>query len=158
MSNVLIGVIGVILFIGLALAGALFLGPRFSNSKTDSEAARLMTAGSQISKAYELYRLQEGVYPDGDATKYASADASQRKLLQLKDKGYLKAIPDGGAEGSTVRPWYIDDNKGAALTLIGAGDGSLKICESARKQAGFTDGIKDCTATDIANNDPCCKA
>lgn len=155
MSNVLIGVIGVILFIGLALAGALLLGDRFSNSKTDSEAARLISGGSQISKAYEMYRINEGVYPDGAGY---TGDANQRKLLQLKDKGYLKEIPQGGATSGSATPWYIDDTKGAALTLIGSDGGSLKICQAARKQAGFTDAVKSCDASDIANNDPCCVA
>ena len=39
MSNVLIGIIGVILFIGLALAGALFLGPRFQAATISSKAS-----------------------------------------------------------------------------------------------------------------------
>lgn len=33
MTNVLIGIIGVILFIGLALALALFMGPQFTNRR-----------------------------------------------------------------------------------------------------------------------------
>src|SRR3546814_1833209 len=49
-----IGIIGVILFIGLALAGALFLGERFLGTKTDSEAARFIAEGAQIANAYEL--------------------------------------------------------------------------------------------------------
>src|SRR3546814_10250090 len=64
MSNVLIGIIGVILFIGLALAGALFLGERFLGTKTDSEAARFIAEGAQIANAYELFGIQEGRYPD----------------------------------------------------------------------------------------------
>jgi len=42
MSNVLIGIIGVILFIGLALAGALFLGPRFQESTNNSRGSAVI--------------------------------------------------------------------------------------------------------------------
>jgi hypothetical protein len=161
MSNVLIGIIGVILFIGLALAGALFLGPRFSNSKTDAEAARYMSEGSQISKAYEMYALNEGVYPNGLDDKGVALDTSgkdetQSKLIQMKNKGYLKSIPMGGTGTNAQQIWYIDDSKGAALTLVGSGETSQRVCEAARKQAGFTDTVKACTATDISNSDPCC--
>lgn len=158
MSNVLIGVIAVVLFIGLAIAGALFLGSRFTGSRTEAEAARYLSEGSQIYKAYEMYGIQMGVYPDGDPAKYSSVDATQRKLQQLKDMGFLKSIPVGGSRNGGTAPWYIDDTKGAALTLIGTDDGAVKICDVARRQLGFTDAIKTCDDSTIANNDPCCKA
>jgi hypothetical protein len=162
MSNVLIGIIGVILFIGLALAGALFLGDRFSNTKTQSEAARYMSEGSQISKAYEMFRLNEGTYPDGEPSStdadYTGADADRRKLIQLKRGGYLKSIPVGltTGTGSGNGAWYVDDAKGAAFSLIGTDAQHQKICTEARKQAGLTDAIHACTDTTMANNDPCC--
>ncbi len=158
MSNVLLGIIGVIMFLGLALAGALFLGDRFTGSKTEAEAARFLSEGSQISKAYEMYAIQEGAYANGDPTKYAGETENKRILAQLKDTGYLKHIPEGGAlnTANTADAWYIDSTRGAALTLIGDNDGSKKICMAARKQAGFEGDPKSCDASDIANNDPCC--
>ena len=160
MSNVLIGIIGVILFIGLALAGALFLGDRFSSSRTQAEAARYMTEGSQISKAYEMYRINEGAYPTGlqdDGTAYAG-DSTLAKLQQLKTKGYLKSIPVGTSGGTTKDngAWYIDDERAAALTLIGNDDSAKKVCTEARRQSGVSGAIKACDASDITNNDTCC--
>lgn len=61
MSNVLIGIIGVILFIGLALAGALFLGPRFQEASNASKASAYVSEGRQIASAMQMYRVQEGV-------------------------------------------------------------------------------------------------
>jgi len=162
MSNVLIGVIGVILFIGLALAGALFLGDRFSNSKTDSEAARFISEGAQIARAYEMFQVQEGGYPTGNG--FPAATLDQSRLLEMVDRGYLKSIPEGGkrnVDNPNVTEWYIDNEKGTALTLIGTDEGSAKVCAAARRQAGFSgeiDDIKLCSASDIANNDPCCTA
>src|SRR3546814_10920461 len=60
MSNVLIGIIGVILFIGLALAGALFLGPRFQESTNNSRASASVQAVSQIASAANMFEVQEG--------------------------------------------------------------------------------------------------
>ena len=60
MSNVLIGIIGVILFIGLALAGALFLGPRFQESVNNSKAAAVVQSVSQVAHAANLYEVNEG--------------------------------------------------------------------------------------------------
>ncbi|RYF45923.1 MAG: hypothetical protein EOO38_15115, partial [Cytophagaceae bacterium] len=157
MSNVLIGIIGVILFIGLALAGALFLGERFSNSRTQSEAARYMSEGSQISKAYEMFRLNEGVYPDGEPSStdaaYAGADADRRRLIQLKKTGYLKSIPLGLSTGtnSADGAWYVNDERGAAFSYIGSETQHQKICAEARKQAGFTDTVHACSDTTISN-------
>jgi hypothetical protein len=60
MSNVLIGIIGVILFIGLALAGALILGDDFRNASSSSKAAAIMNGVGQISDAANMYRLKMG--------------------------------------------------------------------------------------------------
>lgn len=60
MSSVLIGIIGVILFIGLALAGALFLGPRFQESTNNSKASAAIQTASQTVSAYNLFTLEDG--------------------------------------------------------------------------------------------------
>jgi hypothetical protein len=86
MSNVLIGIIGVILFIGLALAGALFLGPRFQESTQNSQAASIMSSLKQATDAAELRMLDLGV-------QYTPAtDASF-----LTTGGYLKTVPTNAA-------------------------------------------------------------
>jgi hypothetical protein len=60
MSNVLIGIIGVILFIGLALAGALFLGPRFQDATNRSKAAAVQAQLKQVVDAASMSRLKTG--------------------------------------------------------------------------------------------------
>jgi hypothetical protein len=60
LSNVLIGIIGVILFIGLALAGALILGDDFKSANSSSKAAALVAQMKQASDATEMYRLKTG--------------------------------------------------------------------------------------------------
>jgi hypothetical protein len=61
MSNVLIGIIGVILFIGLALAGALILGDDFQSATASSQAAAMMGQLKQAADASEMRRLKLGV-------------------------------------------------------------------------------------------------
>jgi hypothetical protein len=60
LSNVLIGIIGVILFIGLALAGALILGDDFKSASSSSQAASLMSQLKQASDAGMMYKLKTG--------------------------------------------------------------------------------------------------
>ena len=60
MSNVLIGIIGVILFIGLALAGALILGDDFRESTNSSRAAQTISQMKQASDAITMYELKTG--------------------------------------------------------------------------------------------------
>jgi hypothetical protein len=59
-SNVLIGIIGVILFIGLALAGALILGDDFKTATSSSQAAAVMSQLQQTQSAIEMWRLKTG--------------------------------------------------------------------------------------------------
>ena len=61
MSNVLIGIIGVILFIGLALAGALILGDDFRSASNSTQAATLMAQMKQVADAADMRRLKLGV-------------------------------------------------------------------------------------------------
>jgi hypothetical protein len=87
MSNVLIGIIGVILFIGLALAGALFLGPKFQDASIDSKAAATLQAVDQTAKAISLMTLDDGKpFAAGQSllTNNANSPVS---------RGYLKSLP-----------------------------------------------------------------
>jgi hypothetical protein len=160
MSNVLIGIIGVILFIGLALAGALFLGERFTNSRNQSEAARFVSEGSQISKAYEMFRINEGAYPTGVDPSGADYDPvpDQARLVELKSKGYLKSIPKGVISGTNAAngAWYVDASAGAAYSLIGSTDSAKSICKEARKQIGLSGEPLACSDSALTNSDPCC--
>jgi hypothetical protein len=104
MSNVLIGIIGVILFIGLALAGALFLGPRFQQSANSSRASATVQAVNQVAQAIHMRDIQEGV----------STPAAISIQTGLVDAGYLKAIPGNPTGGSQL--YLIDSGGGNAGT------------------------------------------
>jgi type II secretory pathway pseudopilin PulG len=127
MSNVLIGIIGVILFIGLALAGALFLGPRFQESTNNSRASAAVQAVSQVANAANMYRVQEGK-TDYTLTTGATAAANPADLVVNQ---YLKSIPSnpsGGAIPSLTR------NTGfVSIDLVTNG---AAVCDAINKQSG----------------------
>jgi hypothetical protein len=126
MSNVLIGIIGVILFIGLALAGALFLGPRFQEATIDSRASSISMMLSQSVDAMHMYTVQEG-----DTVVVGG-------FQSLIDKGYLKDRPVGS---------YVRDSEGAnttvkstMITITSRGDptvGQDSLCATFAKRVGM---------------------
>lgn len=91
MSNVLIGIIGVILFVGLALASALFLGPRFQDSRSTSVGAATVQAVSQVGSAAALHNvegnglLEAGVEPEA-----------------LRIASYLRSVPTNPSGGDDI--------------------------------------------------------
>jgi len=128
MSNVLIGIIGVILFIGLALAGALFLGPRFQESTNNSKASAAVQMTMQTAAAANLYRLQEG---RDTVSTYDVASL-------LVAKGYMKSVSD------KVRLIDVNAQSGSgqaattALYDLGADDGARDVCKAIERQMGRT--------------------
>jgi hypothetical protein len=145
MSNVLIGIIGVILFIGLALAGALFLGPRFQESTNNSRASAAVQAVSQVASAANMYNVNEGLTAvDGVVT-----DASL-----ITKGGYLKSVP-ANPTGGTGAPTIATITTGTApntvtsryVTMALAGNAE-SICKAINKQTrGNENEIADATGT-----------
>jgi hypothetical protein len=103
MSNVLIGIIGVILFIGLALAGALILGDDFKSANSESKAAAAISMVQQASSEIGMYNLKMG-------TKY-----SQGSLAGLVPR-FLKAVPINPIDNTSG---YIVDTKDADGRQVG---------------------------------------
>jgi hypothetical protein len=133
MSNVLIGIIGVILFIGLALAGALFLGPRFQESSATSKAAAAHQAMAQVVQASNLYQVQEGT--PLNAVNYAS---NMQTLVTTK---FLKsAVSFAGSQPVTVdKDGYGRDMPVDHVQLIVGAEADQQaraICKEIEKQFG----------------------
>jgi len=124
MSNVIIGIIGVVLFIGLALAGALFLGPRFQESVNSSRASASVQAVSQVSSAANLYQLQEGHAP--------------ALLTDVTSGGYLKEVPANPTGGTAP-------TLGTGVVTMILGNNAAPICLAVIKQTTGTT-LADATA------------
>jgi len=152
MSNVLIGIIGVILFIGLALAGALILGDDFRSSSNETKAARVVQTLQQVSAAANMYRLKTGmplyesdnaslvprflkIYPDSPIMGPTTDRRLQVKLANgINDNA--AAIPGAEAKYVTVRIYYEgepakveicriiqEQASGQQVTTLGGADG-----------------------------------
>lgn len=135
MSNVLIGIIGVILFIGLALAGALFLGARFQDTKSTSTAAAAVQAVTQITNAIGYF--------NADTASRAQAGIDPASLVAGR---YLKAVPTnpGGPDAILVMSRDGEaSGKDAALVVAKLSTiAALKTCGAiVRQTANGTDSI-----------------
>ena len=138
MSNVLIGIIGVILFIGLALAGALFLGPRFQEATTNSKASAMVQSLSQTANSVNMYRVQEGTP--------LLASNFVTNMQTLVDSKYLKSLPtnpsysqgmvtvDPNGNGSAVPVDHVYSATGPEASSV-----AKNICVAIERQAGATD-------------------
>ena len=133
MVNVLIGIIGVILFIGLALAGAAFLGPKFTEAMVNSKAMAVSQLTSQVTMALTMHRGDEQV-----------PMVARTNLVSLVPKGYLKDVPmnpfigEGGYpfralySGAVERQDYYAD---VVFVSLGSGSENMMVCEAINRQS-----------------------
>jgi hypothetical protein len=107
-SNLIIGIIGVALFIGLALGAAIFLGPRFDDAQNNAYASDAVLAVGQVAAAVSSYRLASG-YVQGPAL------SSTQTLV---DGGYLRDVPVNGSYAG--HPPQIVDVNGVDVASSGS--------------------------------------
>ena len=133
MVNVLIGIIGVILFIGLALAGAGFLGPKFTEAMVKSKAMAVSQLTSQITMALTMHRGDEQV-----------PLVARTSLVSLVPKGYLKDVPMNpfmGEGGYPFRALYSgavergDFYADVVFVSMGNGNEMMLVCEAINRQS-----------------------
>lgn len=120
MTNVLIGLAGIILFIGLAIAGTLFLGFRFQDATVNSKASAYVQSVDQVSHALSLYRVAEG------------RDFGTGDVDGLVTAGYMKSIPVIAEDSGVV----LGNNDGSTATMrILPLDQAKRICEAINAQS-----------------------
>ena len=129
MANVLIGIIGVILFIGLALAAVLFLGPQFQQATNNSKGSAAVQVTAQVAQAANLAYEQTGTQMT------AAADVT----AQLVTPGYLKVVPTNPVVAANVPQMMTTagvvatGNANVAVLNIGTND---QICTQVGIQTG----------------------
>lgn len=133
MVNVLIGIVGVILFIALALIGASFLGPKFTEAMVNSKAMAVSQLTSQVTMALTMFRGDEQV-----------PVVAKTNLVTLVPKGYLKDVPlnpfigEGGYpfralySGAVESPYHYAD---VVFVSLGSGSENMLVCEAINRQA-----------------------
>lgn len=129
MSNVLIGIVGIILFIGLALAGASFFGPVVTDSLSESKANGTMQVLSKVATAIQIRNREMEV---------STPSAVDASVLVPE---YLDEIPRNPTNSSAV---YLLNSVatvgvgGAAMvaTKIGADAESRLMCLYLNRSGG----------------------
>jgi len=105
---VLIGIIGVILFIGLALAGALIPGDDFKSASRDAKVTGLLSQMQQVSQGLDMYRLKTG----SDFPSYAQINTDPRMIPRFVKAPYVE--PEG-------KGWpVVYDFAGGRYVILGA--------------------------------------
>jgi hypothetical protein len=137
LSNVLIGIIGVILFIGLALAGALILGEDFRDSQNDSKAAAASQQLAQAAEAVTMNNIKKGtsILPG----RLANGDPRTAELVPR----FLKNVPVNPTSSSSPAWLLAADGSltvgNAAYVIFDLGPTALPICDSINRQANGID-------------------
>ena len=136
MSNVLIGIIGVILFIGLALAGALILGDDFRSSKSSTAAAKIVADMQQMTAAINMRQLKTGqqLMATGQDANMALLIPRFLKVEPLNPYGrrYFTLSVNGSFENLPVR--HIETNLG-----LNSDDAVASVCREIEAQRGAAD-------------------
>lgn len=147
MSSVILGIVGVIFFLGLAIAGASYFGSSLTATKVDAQATEYLNQSSQIARAIEQYSSENGKLP---------INGSVEPIDILVASKYMKVAPPGGRS-----PWVM--NVAAKALLTPAADNNadgLKICIAARKRASMVNPtqVKKCDGSTgaLSKYDPCC--
>ena len=138
MSNVLLGIIGVILFIGLALAGANFLGREFDNMTAASQAAAISSTLQQTSHAATLYQTKRGIKLMGsDGPTVIQTLLAARSLKEVPQNIVNPGNPPIGADingghdpSLPMRLFYID---------LGYSDMAREVCRRIERTSGGAD-------------------
>ena len=137
MSNVLIGIIGVILFIGLALAGASFLGGTVTDGRTQSDAVQIVTSSQQMVGAVRMYRIRtQRNLPnalDNTSTLISAGILRVAPVNPIAPANIPFTVDAGGNLGSN-RPTYV-------LMYLGQSERALKACIEIEIQNNRTDRI-----------------
>lgn len=141
MSNVIIGIVGVILFIGLAIAGASFLGPRFVESTAKSKASAVMQANATIAGAVQVR--------DRELQVSTPSDAVLEDILHPNYIGEMPRNPAGGAAPILVDASGAQSGPASFVIMEVAGTNADEICNAISRQGGGPAVAPRLTSADI---------
>jgi hypothetical protein len=128
-------------------------GDAFTRYYNEAEAARLVSEGSQIEAAVELYYHQEGQFPN-----------QSNAIQELLNSDYLADAPKGN-EDILGGDWIIDYDEGHIRSSVGSAsdEAALEVCRAARRQLKRPDpeNILQCDGSDSPGGvlhglEPCC--
>ncbi len=124
MAQILLGILGVSIFIMSALAGVTYLGPVFMRSTVDSEAGVALQDLAQISIAVQL--------------RDAELETTTPESFDLEDLApdYLPELPENPLGSSQPRLLQITGFTGTILVMPVEGAKARALCDSLSRQGG----------------------
>lgn len=136
MSNVILGIIGLALFIGLALAGATYLGAGITDAKIQSGSVITIQSGQQAATAATLYRMRQRT----------SIPVGSTSMSALVSAGILKTMPTNpvspGNAPIAVGPTGTTQGKPTFITMsLGQTSYARDVCIEIEASSGHTDRI-----------------
>lgn len=150
MSQILLGLVGVVIFIGLALAASVLFGDQFRQSTATSRAAAMVQAATQLSHAASLFNLQSGQVLQ--ANDLPAVLVSGNYLAGVPRNPMLSDADFFLRRRSNVGSSGVTGNADIVLTRLGSGGASSlewRVCRQIELQAGATGSIPDVTAVDV---------
>lgn len=153
MTNMILGMIGILLAAAAALMTMFWGGDAFFSGSEKAEASRLTNEGAQIEQAISSYTARNGILPGAGG---GSSDAES----DLVSSKFLSHMPKGSA-GS----WIIDYPRQMVRSEVGdiADPKAQEICRTARQQQELPnpDKIYKCDGSDhpsgrLPVKEPCC--
>jgi hypothetical protein len=147
MSNVLIGIIGVILFIGLALAGALILGDDFKTASSSSKAAAMSSVLQQTAAAASMYEVKTG-RPVTASTTNSNGEFLVPRFLKAKPVspvggGEILVVDQDGNAYSNAKGQFFFAN-------IGTDAQAKDVCRAIEEGAGAANPDESQNAATVA--------
>jgi uncharacterized membrane protein YbaN (DUF454 family) len=135
MSNVIIGIIGVILFIGLAAAGATILGSDFMQASASTRAATVVAHLQQYSQAVNVLRVRRAITVQSSVgTNLGNVLVSNNALEEVP----VNPIVPGSAYVAANRTGGSTGDIGTVFTDLGNSKMARDTCFEIETQAGNT--------------------
>lgn len=141
MSNVIIGIIGVILFIGLAIASATYLGSGVTDAKSTIATASIINSGEQTASAVKVYKIRtKQNMPNGLDTISRLMTANLMKAVPSNPLavGYTPFTADASGAFGSDRPSWV-------LMSLGQSELSMKACIEIERSLGNADRLDPAT-------------
>lgn len=141
MSNVIMGIIGVILFIGVAVAGASFLGPRFMESAAQSQANAVMQANATIASAVQVR--------DRELEVTTPSNSELSEILLPNYMADMPRNPTGNFDALLVDEDGARSGPASFVIMKVGGDIAGDVCNSISAQGGGPSTAPRLTSADI---------
>lgn len=147
MSQLVIGILGVVLIIGLGIAATSYFGSSFVKVKSEAKVADYVNQATQLRRAANEYTGNGGALP---------VNGSVDPVSTLMTNKALRSAPTGAKSAWALNP----PSKSLMMRADDAGGDATAVCIAARRKANMPDpgNPKKCDGSTgaLAAGDPCC--